>query len=312
MKQAEQKQRVSERRFPCIFVQELSHKRARQRCNILKPWHAYRHFPHTRRAKHRNPGPDSYRDAHVASTIYPLHDLIHRHRRPPHWSVRHCRRIPFIMAAAGKPVNVYIHRQAGTPKSCFVCHKQSPHVLVSQSIPTLDFLYVCHAHLADRHFATKLSDPASSSASTPTGGAGTTGRLPDKVSQEEIDKIKAEYEAKLKAKDSAKDKDKDKDKESKPFSAMSVAGSVFSTVTSTVSGLASSAIGSIPTEAPQPAPATPSPTSAESLAKQHPLHAKYALHREFYAARVREWNNKMVKKKEKELNMPPAPKNALS
>ena len=32
----------------------------------------------------------------------------------------------------------------------------------------------------------------------------------------------------------------------------------------------------------------------------------------FYAARVREWNNKMVKNKEKELNMPPAPRNALS
>ncbi|CDW95665.1 hypothetical protein [Sporisorium scitamineum] len=41
----------------------------------------------------------------------------------------------------GKPTNVYIHRQAGTPKSCFVCYKSSPHVLVSQSIPTLDFLY---------------------------------------------------------------------------------------------------------------------------------------------------------------------------
>lgn len=211
-----------------------------------------------------------------------------------------------MAATDGKPANVYIHRQAGTPKSCFVCHKASPHVLVSQSIPTLDFLYVCHAHLADRHFATKLSDPTSSSSSTSTPGE----RLPDKVSQDEIAKIKAEYEAKLKAKETAKDKDADK---SKPLTAMGVAGSVFSTVTSTVSGLASSAMSSIPTEAAQTTATTaPSPTAAESLAKQHPLHAKYALHREFYAARVREWNNKMVKKKEKELNMPPAPRNALS
>lgn len=204
----------------------------------------------------------------------------------------------------GKPNNIYIHRQAGTPKSCFVCHKASPHVLVSQSIPTIDFLYVCHAHLADRHFATKLSDPASPS----TSGE----RLPDKVGQDEIAKIKAEYEAKLKAKES-KDKDGEKDKSSKPLTAMGVAGSVFSTVTSTVSGLASSAIGSIPTEAAQVTTThAPGTTAAESLAKQHPLHAKYALHREFYAARVREWNNRMVKKKEKELNMPPAPRNALS
>ncbi|GAC95033.1 conserved fungal protein [Pseudozyma hubeiensis SY62] len=213
-----------------------------------------------------------------------------------------------MAAADAKPTNVYIHRQAGTPKSCFVCYKSSPHVLVSQSIPTLDFLYVCHAHLADRHFATKLSDPASSPSAATSGE-----RLPDKVSQDEIAKIKAEYEAKQKAKEAAKDSDKDK-QASKPFTAMGVAGSVFSTVTSTVSGLASSAISSIPGEAPASTAAatTPSPAAAETLAKQHPLHAKYALHREFYAARVREWNNKMVKKKEKELNMPPAPRNALS
>lgn len=220
-----------------------------------------------------------------------------------------------MAAAEGKPTNVYIHRQAGTPKSCFVCYKSSPHVLVSQSIPALDFLYVCHAHLADRHFATKLSDPASTTASASSSGE----RLPDKVSQDEIAKIKAEYEAKQKAKEGAKEKDKDKDKESKPLTAMSVAGTVFSTVTSTVTGLASSAISSIPTDSAQTTSSTTAPTSttttaaaADTLAKQHPLHAKYALHREFYAARVREWNNKMVKKKARELNMPPAPRNALS
>ncbi|KAJ1021816.1 hypothetical protein NDA13_005428 [Ustilago tritici] len=235
------------------------------------------------------------------------------------------------MATNGKPANIYVLRQAGTPKCCYVCHKSSPHVLISQSIPTLDFIYVCHAHLADRHFANKLSDPASSSSTASTAGAGAGGaggaggggggasgeRLPDKVSQLEIDKIKAEYEARLKA----------KEKESKPFSAMSVAGSVFSTVTSTVSGLANTAISSIATEAPPLAtaasagptsagptsagPTSAGPTSAESLAKQHPLHATYSLHQEFYAARVREWNKKMVKKKASELNMPPAPKNAL-
>ncbi len=121
-------------------------------------------------------------------------------------------------------------------------------------LPTQDFMYVCHAHLADRHFATKLSDPSGTS-TTATAAATTAAasgdRLPDKVSQQEIDKIKQEYEAKLKQKKDKDDKDKDKDKsgESKPFSAMSVAGSVFSTVTSTVSGLASSAMASIPNEA---------------------------------------------------------------
>lgn len=136
--------------------------------------------------------------------------------------------------------------------------------------------------------------------------------MPDKVSQDEIEKIKKEYEAKLKAKDAAT-----KEKESKPFSAMSVAGSVFSTVTSTVSGLASSAIATIPTEAPTPVLTSSAATSAAAaataniLAKDHPLHATYSLHREFYAARVRDWQNKMVRKKEKELNMPLAPRNAL-
>lgn len=214
------------------------------------------------------------------------------------------------MAADGKPTNAYIHRQAATPKSCYVCYKQTTHLLVSQSIPTLDFLYVCHAHLADRYFATQVSTPVSSPASTvaPPTRAATADRLPEKVSQQEIDKIKAEYQAKQKAKET---KDNAKQNESKPFSAMSVAGSVFSTVTSTVSGLASSAIASIPAEAPQPATIAAGSTTPDILAKQHPLHATYSLHREFYSARVREWNNKMVKRKERELNMPPAPKNVL-
>ncbi|KAI3482019.1 hypothetical protein L1887_55334 [Cichorium endivia] len=150
-------------------------------------------------------------------------------------------------------------------------------------------MYVCHAHLADRHFATKLSDPPGTSTTattTATTAAASGDRLPDKVSQQEIDKIKQEYEAKLKQKKDKDDKDKDKDKsgESKPFSAMSVAGSVFSTVTSTVSGLASSAMASIPNEAAPLAASTPTVTATEQLSKQHPLHATYALHREFYAA----------------------------
>lgn len=176
-------------------------------------------------------------------------------------------------------------------------------------------MYVCHAHLADRHFATKLSDPsgASTTATTAATTAAASGdRLPDKVSQQEIDKIKQEYEAKLKQKKDKDDKDKDKSSESKPFSAMSVAGSVFSTVTSTVSGLASSALASIPNEAAPSAASTPTAaTATEQLSKQHPLHATYALHREFYAARVRNYNERMFKTKERQLNMPPAPKNAL-
>lgn len=220
------------------------------------------------------------------------------------------------MHLTSQPANVYLHRQAGTPKSCFVCYKQTTHVLVSQSLPTQDFMYVCHAHLADRHFATKLSDPSGTSTTATTAATTTASsgdRLPDKVSQQEIDKIKQEYEAKLKQKKDKDDKDKDKDKsgESKPFSAMSVAGSVFSTVTSTVSGLASSAMASIPNEAAPSAASTPTVTATEQLSKQHPLHATYALHREFYAARVRNYNERMFKTKERQLNMPPAPKNAL-
>lgn len=176
-------------------------------------------------------------------------------------------------------------------------------MLVSQSIPTIDFFYVCVTHLGDRHFASRVADPP---------GASGTERLPDKVSASEIEKVKAEYEAKQREKEK-RDKEKrekeekeqqDKDKAEKAKASM--ASSVFSTITSTVSGLAFPGKPDAPTSPaktatdPPPAPVNP-----------YPLHAKYALHREFYAARTREWNNRNFKKRERELNMPPAPRNAL-
>lgn len=51
-------------------------------------------------------------------------------------------------------MNEYILRQARTPKPCYICYKNSPYVLVSVSVPTLDFFYVCASHVHDQAFAT--------------------------------------------------------------------------------------------------------------------------------------------------------------
>lgn len=173
-------------------------------------------------------------------------------------------------------------------------------MLVSQSIPTVDFFYVCVAHLGDRHFASRVADPPESSA----------GRLPDKVSATDIDKVKAEWEAKQKEKREKEKQatdEKEKHENQAATTKTSMASSVFSTITSTVSGLAFP--GKPANDAAKPSALDITP--AAPAVNAYPLHAKYALHREFYAARTREWNNRNFKKRERELNMPPAPRNTL-
>ena len=180
-----------------------------------------------------------------------------------------------------------------------MCHKPSPHLLVSHNIPTHDFIYICLSHLADRHFASRISQPPAQQQQQQQQQ-----RLPDKVSQAEIDKVKAEYEARQKKKD---DKDKDKDKEKKSASS-TTAGSILSSISSTVTSWTQQQqhpeAATTKTE-PAPAPA-PAP-----VATPYPLHAKYALHREFFNMRLREYNNRLLKHKEKELNMPRVPAGGL-
>ncbi|PWN50542.1 hypothetical protein IE53DRAFT_387143 [Violaceomyces palustris] len=222
--------------------------------------------------------------------------------------------------ASKKPTNVYIHRQAATPKPCMVCFKLSPHVLVSQTIPEMDFFYICPSHLGDSHFAKRV-DVATPPTST---------RLPEKVGKEEIERIKLEWERRKAEKESTKGKAKTEEEgkdDGKPNEKDSKQGSIFSSL---ISSITSSQGGSKPkasenektnlgkgggvrVESPTVANTSNdlSPAAAAASPPTPPLHAKYSLQREFYGMRLREWNNKMVKRKEIELNMPHVPKSAL-
>lgn len=92
--------------------------------------------------------------------------------------------------------NLYYRRQAGTPRSCYVCRSFTTTVL--STIKTDDFIFVCDKHLTDPGFATEVPDK------TPSG-----------PSAAEISKVIEEYKAKEAAKAAKEpgkdDKDKDKD-----------------------------------------------------------------------------------------------------
>jgi hypothetical protein len=142
----------------------------------------------------------------------------------------------------------------GTPKACYVCYKPTATVLAT--IDTVDFLYTCTTHLDDYNFASKLG-----------GVDGAGGGRKMGLSEEEIAKVKQEWEEKQKMKaekekekakeakekaDAEKDdKDKDKEKEKKD---------------------SNSTTPKTPVSPPQPA--SPKPT-----------HDRYALHRDFFASK---------------------------
>ncbi|KAG6903322.1 hypothetical protein C0995_013075 [Termitomyces sp. Mi166 len=88
--------------------------------------------------------------------------------------------------------NVYYKRTAATAKACYVCYKPTTTVLAT--INTTDFLYTCAVHLTDQGFATIL------------GGS----------TDEEIAKVKEEWEEKQKRKGEekeGKEKGEEEDKE---------------------------------------------------------------------------------------------------
>ncbi|KAH7103002.1 DUF1742-domain-containing protein [Auriculariales sp. MPI-PUGE-AT-0066] len=167
--------------------------------------------------------------------------------------------------------NVYYKRAVATAKPCFVCSK--PTTVVLATINTVDFLYTCSMHLEDRGFATKLSDDTVSPSPS--------------VSQDEIDRVKREWEdhQKRKAEEKKEDKDKkegdtkDKDKEKKD---------------------------------PKPsASATPSPASTPAATT--PKHEKYALHRDMFSMRQSEHKRRRNAAQAKELAplIPSVPRRSL-
>ncbi|KAE8222962.1 hypothetical protein CF319_g3927 [Tilletia indica] len=208
------------------------------------------------------------------------------------------------MAQPPRISNHYVRRLAGTPKSCLVCYRPSPVVLVSVSIPTHDFFYVCTTHLADRHFANRLPTPGEASAA----GGDVPGRLPDKVSKEEIDKVTQEWKDRQKAKEereksAAAAKEKEKEKEAKGW--LSTVAGAAGTAASAVSSLASSAMTSSPSPSDPSASATATPPLAPALPPGQ--HEHYQLHKDYFAMRKDALNKRAALQRAKELNMPAVP-----
>ncbi|KAM7184335.1 hypothetical protein V8F20_012267 [Naviculisporaceae sp. PSN 640] len=108
--------------------------------------------------------------------------------------------------------NIYTHRRVAetAAKPCDICFKLSSSVLITPD--NKDFFYVCPSHLKDRAFCTPKIDQAAIEARK------------KKELEEEIERVKKEYEEKKRKKeekdkkgdkDKEKDKDKDKDKDKK-------------------------------------------------------------------------------------------------
>jgi len=146
-------------------------------------------------------------------------------------------------------VNVYYKRATATPKPCYVCSKETTTCLAT--IDVSDFLYTCPSHLTDTGFAVPLAQPATK----PT------------ITQEDIDRVKAEYEEKHKKMERDKDKGKGEDDKTKTSKAKAP---------------------SLSLEKPPP------PT-------------KFALHRQFFEMRTNEWKTKQAREIAKQLPaLPPS------
>ncbi|PWN30574.1 DUF1742-domain-containing protein [Jaminaea rosea] len=222
--------------------------------------------------------------------------------------------------AAGPPpprlTNHYIRRLVAEPgKACFVCSRPTPVVLVSTTAGADDFFYACRSHLSDRHFATLTAGPGSSGSAAAINTASDAGRLPDKVSKEEIDKIKKEYEEKQKAKeakkkeegDKAEGKDKDKDKDQKDDKSQQGWLSYLATSLkdATISSPSSQTTEADRLVSARTASASVEPSSSQSQPKGHEY---YTLHRSFYAMRVDLNDRKQATRRAKELNFPSVPR----
>ncbi|KAG6826793.1 hypothetical protein H0H92_014376 [Tricholoma furcatifolium] len=161
--------------------------------------------------------------------------------------------------------NIYYRRATATDKACYVCYKPTTTVLAT--IDTTDFLYTCPGHLADRGFATQL------------GGEDEGGRKMG-LTEEEIAKVKEEWEEKQRRKkekeeDKEKEEEKDKEKEEKEAK-------------------------------------DKDKTSTEPVVKK-PTHERYALHRDFFAMRQSEHRKRRQAAQARELGprLPGAPRGGV-
>ncbi|KLO15749.1 DUF1742-domain-containing protein [Schizopora paradoxa] len=96
--------------------------------------------------------------------------------------------------------NRYFKRTAGTARPCYVCRSPTPIVLATKD--SVDFIYTCEGHLSDPGFAS----PAVASGARKLG-----------LSDDEIQKVKEDWEEKQRRKaekeKERKEKEKEKEKE---------------------------------------------------------------------------------------------------
>lgn len=151
------------------------------------------------------------------------------------------------MAEGGAKVrlaNVYILREARTPKACGICRKPTVYVLSSESAPMLDNMYICGSHTSDRALVTRLDAGKAPGPSTED-----VDRVVKEWKDKQVEEVKAKHDDRASDKDnSAKDKSSAEDKAGR---------------------------------ADQPEATAPAVPSV-------PIHGRFALHREFYAQRVRQ------------------------
>ncbi|KAI0254245.1 VPS4-associated protein 1 [Lactifluus subvellereus] len=183
--------------------------------------------------------------------------------------------------------NVYYKRATATPRACYVCSKPTTTCLATAN--AVDFIYTCEAHLSDTGFATEIVDPNAPK---------------EVVSQEEIARIKAEWEAK-----EARKKDKAE------AAAKGASGS--GGPNSTGGEGKKEEEGKDNNTAKSPSPSVPgalhSPSAASS-APATPTHKRYSLHRDFYAMRQAEHRRRRKAKQTQELapRLPGAPQGSLA
>jgi len=180
-------------------------------------------------------------------------------------------------------------KTTATPKACFVCYKPTNTVLAT--INTVDFLYTCPVHLTDRNFASPLGESSDS-----LGGGG-----PRKMglTDEEIAKVKEEWEErqkkkeekeKAKKKEEGEGKGKGKEKEKEKVDDNEKEKEMETTTPGSFSSNA----------------ATPPPTT--------PAHQRFTLHRDFFAMRLSQHRKRrqMVQVKELAPRLPGAPRETPS
>ncbi|KAK1623360.1 VPS4-associated protein 1 [Colletotrichum phormii] len=97
--------------------------------------------------------------------------------------------------------NIYTHRKVAekAAKGCDVCYRATSSVLVAPE--NKDFFYVCPSHLKDKNFCSPIIDKEAVEAKK------------KKALEDEVERVKKEYEDKQKKKKEKEEKEKEKDKE---------------------------------------------------------------------------------------------------